>query len=879
MADRFRSGNRFAGLDTSVKFGAWLRARFKECGVSVSDVAADIGVAPGTVYNWLKGKLPPPPRDGETDKFEEGLLPHPGLALSSSQREHLAERRRVLIGAAADAASEAVAVWSQRGLPTDVATFTGRYAQLDQLNRLLVRKERGNAVVISALSGMGGVGKTALAVHWAHTPEVRRTFPDGAVYVNLNGFAETEPTTSHEAQAQLLRQLGVKPQAIPLDPDAVTGLYHETVAGKGLLLVLDNARDEPQVRPLLPKDSRCLAVVTSRHRLTGLTVSHDATCLNLDALTPRESSRLLRRLLGGTAEREPDAVAALAEACAQLPLTLRIAAAGYLADPHRAGLGEYVTELAKDRLDKLAVGATDPATAIKTVLDRSYRILTPGARRALRLLACHPGTDWDHYAAAALLDADPAATETLLDELSDHSLLDTPGRRRYRMHDLTTEYARNHPDTDAAQREHALNLLWNYYRRVAGLAMDRYEPRGTGPEAGPSTEPESVPDFPDSARATMWLDAERANLLTTAAYCADNGESEMVREVAATIFRYLELAGHWRDGVALYTLECEHTAPDDRGGALNRLAVMRGRIESPGAARDLYEQALDLARRTADTASEIRTLNNLGVMSEKLGLFDDAVGHYQQAISAARAAGHEVSLGRALGNLGVVHIRRGEYELAAQHCRQALAYARDLGITSNEVFALNNLGTIFEAQGDLAAAADHYRRGLDLARHIGNRIVERACLTGLGTVSDLTGQFEQALRYHSEALRLTEQLNDQSGRSSVLNDLSVTLRLLDRSGHAGEHAREALRLATAVDNAFQMARAHDNIARTLAAQGETEAARKHWTEALRIFDDLDTPEAEEVRRLLAESATGPGPSRSPSEDRRPPRGTRRRPSR
>ncbi|MGH8792531.1 MAG: tetratricopeptide repeat protein [Stackebrandtia sp.] len=856
MVDRFAGGNRYARLDTSVKFGVWLRARLKEYGVSVSVVAEDIGVAPGTVYNWLKGKLPRLPRGGEVDKFEEELLRHPALALSSRQREELAEQRRVLIGASAVVAlgDDEVSSWPQRDLPTDVATFTGRNPQLDQLDRLLARKERGGAVVISALSGMGGVGKTALAVHWAHTPEVRRTFPAGAAYVNLNGFSETEPMSPQEAQAGLLRQLGVKPQAIPLDADALAGVYHDTLSGKKLLLVLDNAGDEPQVRPLLPKDSRCLAVVTSRHRLAGLTVSHDATCLSLDALNPRESARLLRRLLGAAADKEPDAVDALAEVCAHLPLALRIAAADHLAGPRRTSLSDHVNALVGDRLGKLAVGSTDPSTALKTVLDRSCQHLAPDAQRALRLLACHPGADWDAYAAAALLDADLDTTSDLIDELHAHSLLDTsdsPTGTRRRMHDLTAEYARTR--TDTTQREHALQRLWDHYCRAACLAMDHLAPHEKGLRPSIPAAQGPCPELPDLSQALAWLDAERANLLIAATYCAQHGDSEVVRDLAAAIYRYLEQQGHWRDGAVLHRLECEHTDPAHRHHALNRLGLMRQQLGSPIAARGLYEQALTLARQAADPVGEINALNLLGIVSERLGHLEDAISRYSQATAAARAERDDVRLGRALGNLGNVYNLRGDYDLAADCCRQALALTRATGNRPTEALTLNNLGRIYESKGDLTAAVDCYRQGLDLARHIGSKTAERLCLGSLGCVSEHNGQYEQAMRYYDEALRLAEQLEDQAGKANVLNELSVTLRRLQRNDEADARAREALKLATAVDNPREQARAHDNIAHTLAAQGDPETARQHWTQALHIFEQLDTPEADEIKQHLADT--------------------------
>ncbi|MGH8795408.1 MAG: hypothetical protein ACRDXX_22545, partial [Stackebrandtia sp.] len=314
-----------AGITTKRQLGAWLRTRMNDLGLRVEDVAGDLeGVSQATVYNWLKGaSIPKPPKGDGLDRFYR-FISHPDLALPEAQRLALDQVRTRLTGDAVAHRPDR----PRRGLPGDVAQFTGRQDQLKRLDKLLRAHRRANAALVAVLSGMGGVGKTALAVRWAHTKPVLDVFADGFLYINLRGFSASPPSTSQAALNSLLRQLGVDAAKIPGDVDAMAALYQEILSGKTMMIVLDNAHDEPQVRPLLPADPGCLAVVTSRHDLHGLAVSHDAALLRLDQLPSREAAALLRRLLpAGVPAADVDA---MATAGGRLPLALRIAAAAYL---------------------------------------------------------------------------------------------------------------------------------------------------------------------------------------------------------------------------------------------------------------------------------------------------------------------------------------------------------------------------------------------------------------------------------------------------------------------------------------------------------------------------------------------------------------------
>jgi DNA-binding SARP family transcriptional activator len=441
-----------------------------------------------------------------------------------------------------------------RALPPAVPGFTGRSAELKALSRLLGRsgEHAPDTVLISAIGGTAGVGKTALAVHWAH--QVAGRFPDGQLYVNLRGYDPDQMVPAADALAGLLRTLGVPGPDIPPDPAGRAARYRSLVAGRRMLVLLDNVRSVQQVRLLLPGTPGCVTLVTSRDSLAGLVARDGAVRLDLDLLPTAEAVSLLRALIGERARDDPAATQDLAVQCSRLPLALRIAAELAAARP-AVPLAGLVRELddQQRRLDLLDA-VDDSHTGVRTVFSWSYAHLDEVTARMFRLLGLHPGLDLDRYAAAALTGATAGQAERILDALTRAHLTQLTGPGRYGMHDLLRAYARGlacADDTEDDQRA-ALTRLFDYYLHSVATAMDALYPgeRHRRPRIPtPATRP---PPVTDPASALAWLDAERATLVAVAVHTASHGWASHATRLAASLFRYLDSGGHYPVAVTIH---------------------------------------------------------------------------------------------------------------------------------------------------------------------------------------------------------------------------------------------------------------------------------------------------------------------------------------
>jgi len=425
-----------------------------------------------------------------------------------------------------------------RQLPAAVSHLTGRTAELAALTGMLSDASGTRTVVIS---GTAGVGKTAVAVHWAH--QVAERFPDGQLYVNLRGYDPGQPVAPADALAGLLRALGVRVPEVSGETEERAQLYRSTLAGRRVLVVLDNARDSEQVRSLLPGDPGCVAVVTSRDAMAGLVAADGARRLDLDLLPLADAVGLLGSLIGPRAAHDPGATAELAGLCARLPLALRTAAE--LAAARRTTpLAELVAELAAGRLDGLDAG--EDRADVRAVLSWSYRQLPEETAGALALTGLHPGADLDAHAAAALTGITAGRARKVLGQLHRASLLQATGPGRYGMHDLLRDYACE----QAAARDtggwcqRALTGLFDYYLAAAAAAMDVLYPAEAHQRPRITATTAVVPDMAGQAGAQAWLDAERANLVAVVVHCAGQGWPDHAAGLAAILSGYLTNGSH-----------------------------------------------------------------------------------------------------------------------------------------------------------------------------------------------------------------------------------------------------------------------------------------------------------------------------------------------
>ena len=648
-------------------------------------------------------------------------------------------------------------------LPAETSHFVGRVEELDQLSTLLgTATTDGGTVVLSAVLGTAGVGKTALALRWAH--QVRGKFPDGQLYVNLRGYDPDQPMAATDALAGFLRALGVAGAEIPLELEERAAAYRSLLDGRRMLVVLDNASTVEQVRPLLPGTASCVVVATSRDSLAGLVARHGAARVDLDLLPLGDATALLGALIGKRVGAEPDAAAVLAGQCARLPLALRVAAELAATRP-TTDLAALVEELADEqqRLELLDAGG-DTRTAIRAVFSWSYQHLPVEAGRAFRLLGLHPGPDFDLYATAALTHTGLEQAQHLLDLLARAHLVQPAGPGRYGMQDLLRAHATYLAGLEDTEKERweALTRLFDHYLATADAARGTLYPTEAHhrPRIRPPTTP--TPPVADPAAARAWLDAERVTLTAVCAYTATRGWPDHTTGLSTVLFRYLQVCGHYPDAVAIHT-HALHAArdTDDRAGeahALSNLgAVYRQQGRYPQATEH-HQRALALAREIGDQASEAHTLTNLSTVYMRQNRYPQATGHLQQALTLFREIGDRDGEATALTSLGVVYQHQGHYGQAAEHHQQALALFREIGGRGGEAMALNGLGETYHATGLLAQAHSHHNAALTLATQISNRYEQARAHNGLAQTHYVTGELDQARRHWQHALVLYTDL-------------------------------------------------------------------------------------------------------------------------
>ena len=752
-----------------------------------------------------------------------------------------------------------------RQLPGPVPHFVGRSAELAALTRLLERgtEREPEALVISAIAGTAGLGKTALAVHWAH--QVAGRFGDGQLYVNLRGYDPGQPVRPASALAGFLRALGVAAPDIPAGTQERALLYRSLLAGRRVLVLLDNARDAEQVRPLLPGSPSCVAVVTSRDALAGLVASDGAHRLDLDALSPGEAVGLLRALIGERVDADPAAAATLAGHCARLPLALRVAAERAAAVSRDVPLAVLAGDLAdrQRRLDLLD-GAEDPRTAVRTVFSWSVRYLDDGAARAFRLLGLHPGTGFDAYDVAALTGSTLRHAGRLLDRRARAYLVQWAGPGRYGMHDLLRAYAAEQAtehDSEPGRRA-ALTRLFDHYLATAAAAAGALFPADTDRPRAPQPAGAARPvTGPAGARA--WLGEQRANLVAITAHAASHGWPAHAIGLAATVFRYPEF-GHFAAAAEVHGHACRAAAQTGDHAAEAAALTMLGFADATcGRLRQAaghLEQAVVLCRTTGDRAGEAAALAQLGFVGYCQGRYQQAAGHCHEALALYRQTGSQTGAARVWHHLGLVDLRQGRHERAAGDFWRSLAMYRDVGIHAGEAHLLCGLGEVELRRGRYERAAGHLRRALALCTESGSRYCEAQALARLGLVTLRQGRPEQATGQLRRSLALYREAGDHSGQAEARNGLGEALLSVRQAGQARTQHAGALALAIQAGDRYQQARAHNGLASTCQATGDNGQARRHWRRALSLYAALGTPEAEQVRAEMTDvkGAGGPG---------------------
>jgi DNA-binding SARP family transcriptional activator/Tfp pilus assembly protein PilF len=702
-------------------------------------------------------------------RLHEELGLEPGAALQQLHQQILAADPQLATANVAETAADANAPAGPRRplpaqLPHPIADFTGRQAELDRMDALADPDGGGPGprVVITAITGTAGVGKTALAVHWAH--RVSERFPDGQLYVNLRGF---DPTGSAMKPAEAIRgfldALGITPQHLPASLEDQAALYRSLLAGRRVLVLLDNAADASQVRPLLPGSPGCLVIVTSRNELSGLIVTEGARPVVVDLMSVAEARELLSRRVGESRIwAEMEAAEGIITLCARLPLALMLVAAR--AATHAGfGLSALVSELREAGSSLDAFEGEDQATNVRAVFSWSYQRLSVPGRRLFRLLGLHFGQDISIAAVASLAGQSRDQIRPALAELARAHLVDEWIPGRFAVHDLLRTYAAETAHTHDSQeyRLTARRRVLDHYLYTACRADEVLGWHRDRPFVLIAAQPEVTPEhLADQKQALAWFESEHAVLV--AALWQAAGFDIHIWQLAWTLASYFEYQGHWRDwkDSQSLALEASRRLPDKLAQALSHRSLGASFIQLSNydRARMHLQDALDLFGELGDNAGQSDAHFSLAWMMERQGQYREGLSHAQQALALARAAGDRPRQAKALNGVGWFHTILGDHQQALVYCQQAAEVQREITDPWGEAATYDSLGHAHLHLGHHAEAAACYQHAVDLYVEVGDLYNEADTLVPLGDTYEAFGDSESARICWQRALAIFDQL-------------------------------------------------------------------------------------------------------------------------
>ncbi|MGF1432427.1 ATP-binding protein, partial [Kitasatospora sp. LaBMicrA B282] len=733
----------------------------------------------------------------------------PGAAATTAERVERARPAGAAPAAGSSTGNGPAGYPPRNSLPRDVADFTGRGPERDRLLAAAAAPAT-SAVVISAIDGMAGVGKTALAVHVAHT--LAEQYPDGQVFIDLHGFTPGQrPLEPGTALARLLRAVGVSEDALPADPEERALLWRGVAAERRLLIVLDNAVDAAQVRPLLPGSPGSLVLVTSRRRMPALA---GAGALSLDVLEPASAVDLFGQICGpDRTVGEEDAVAAIVRLCGYLPLAIRITAARLA---HRGTwTPSHLLARLRDRIS-LPTELRTQDQSVAAAFAVSYDALAPDQQRLFRLAGLHPGDDFSAYALAALADLPLTETEDLVEELHDHHLLIEQSLGRYTFHDLLRQHAHGlaRAEESEAGRQAALERLFAYYSHTAAAAADILYPHESHRRPHPPAPATPTDPLRGEESARSWLDTELNNLITAGTHPVA-AATRHSSDLSAILARYLDHYGHYGKSVVLHAAAAESTTA------------------------------------TGNPAGHATAQTNLAGSYWLLGRYPDAIDCFQAALLGFRTIGDQAGERRVLTNLGVTYAHLSRHQEAIDHLTRAMASYRAAGDRAGQVIVLNNLGSTCEQLEDFEQAAQYHRQALALAREVGDHVTEGKALANLGITLHRLGRPVEAAEMLHQAQAMAAHAGDRTRQLVALNGLGDVARATDPARALASH-RQAREICAAIGDRFSLAGCHLRIGDDHQAMGNPELARAEWERSAALYTELDaTTQLETVRARLA----------------------------
>jgi tetratricopeptide (TPR) repeat protein/transcriptional regulator with XRE-family HTH domain len=887
-----------------VSFAVLLRRLRVDAGLTQEELARAAGLSYRSISDLERGI-------NLTARKETARLLADALNLAGEDRgafESAARGRARTGGFAAPFRPVNVVATATRTLPRDIASFTGREPELQELmNAVPGDNDFEGVISICAIGGMAGIGKTALAVHAAH--QLAPRFPDGQIFLPLHGHTPGQrPVDPSDALASLLQAAGMAAQQIPSGLEPRTWLWRDHLASRRLLLVLDDAAGHEQIRPLLPGTAGTLVLVTSRRHLTAL---EDAQVISLDTLSPDDAVALLVRLAGRLSlDSDDDTVREITRLCGCLPLAI-----GMLARQLHHHPAWTTAELAadlKDAYDRLELMQAENVS-VAAAFNLSYQDLTQDQQRLFRHLGLHPGTDIDAYAAAALDESDLDTARRHLAGLYDHYLLTEPTRSRYRMHDLISQHARMIAAADPlADRDNALDRLLRYYLHTARSADRHLARRTSAREAVASfAAPRHSPVLSDRESAIIWMEVERPNLHAVLSYAAAHDQPAYAIAIPVAMHGFLRSQGYWDQGLAVYQTAvavahatgrqlAQAVALTDLGdmqalkgdykaatitheralrlarevgdrlaeaNALNKLGRMQHGTGECRAAAFSLGRALELHRDLGDQPGEASDLNQLGVMQYRIGDYQAAAVSQEKALEVCKVLGDRLGQANAHYRLADVQSLSGDYPRANTNLLRALGLYRNIGYRFGEAVALGQLGRVQALSGEHQEASTHLIQALELHQGLGYRLGEADALNYLGAVQQETGNYQTAAASYTEALRLYHQIGYRLGEAEALNKIGALLLATAAPADACPHYEQALSIAVDVAAPLEEAHAMEGIGRCHLHDGDPARAAPWLHNALDVYQRIGSPEAQHIETFLRAQNLLPGPPPLPAARR------------
>jgi tetratricopeptide (TPR) repeat protein/transcriptional regulator with XRE-family HTH domain len=759
--------------------GRWLWRCRRAAGLTQEDIAERTGLSVRTVRNLERGNgarphlrslrlmasaldIPEPLLNKLLERYRATRDSRPGWSQQSAD----APGDQPPVTVPAENRPGSAGSWRPvlpRQLPPSVAHFAGRTAELATLDQWLEQGTgdgAGGALVISAIGGMAGVGKTALALRWAH--RAAGQFPDGQLYVNLRGYDPGgQPADAAAVLRRFLDALGAAPGSVPTDVDEQVSLYRSLLAGRRMLILADNASDAAQVRPLLPGSPGCLVLVTSRSPLTGLAAADGARVLNLEILTAAEALELLSARLGAVrVAAEPDAVTDLIRLCGHLPLALALAAAR--AAESDWPLAHLAAELRDGHRTLAALGAGDAAADVRSVFSWSYRKLSAAAARMFRLLGVHPGPDISVPAAASLAGVPRARALGMIEELTAVSLISELSPGRFGLHDLLRAYAVDHAAKGRQGHRAAVGRMRDHYLHTANSAgrfLDSSEEIVPAAPPQRGVTPEAILD---SDQALSWFRAEHKVLLAVTALAVGPAPDDHAWQLPCALAPSLDRAGQWHE-----LIHCQNTALAcaERLGDLPTQARTHrylGRAQrNLGHIRDArahFATAAALSHRLGDHRGEARAWIGFSASCESMDQLPESLSSSLRALALAESAGDLDLQAKASNNVGYDYAMLGDPGQGLVYCRRALHLLRQTRNRFLEAHTWDSLGYINVQLGDYQRAITSYQRAVALFRQTGAPFLAAQSLTQLGDIYDTAGDLQQAHDTWQQALAILDNL-------------------------------------------------------------------------------------------------------------------------